>query len=167
MRAAASTAKHKRTSAAASDRLVIASAALKSHGLPLTIQRRRLLEGFLGRTDHPSAETLYREIGPTLPGLSRATVYRTLEKLVELGLVARIGHHGAETRYDPRIGRHHHLVCEVCGAVRDHEAIALDALPLPDPRTGFEVRDYTVHFRGTCSACRPRGSRKRSRRSAK
>jgi Fe2+ or Zn2+ uptake regulation protein len=134
-------------------RLERAASALKEHGLPLTIQRRRLLEGFLERTDHPSAETLYREIGPSLPGLSRATVYRTLEKLVELGLVARIGHHGSEARYDPRIGRHHHLVCERCGAVHDHESVELDRLPLPDASTGFEVSDYTVQFRGTCAAC--------------
>ena len=144
-------------------RLEVAAAALKSQGLPLTIQRRRLLEGFLERTDHPSAETLYRETSPSLPGLSRATVYRTLETLVELGLVARIGHPGSEVRYDPRIGRHHHLVCEKCGAVRDHEAAKLDALPLPDASTGFEVSDYTVQFRGTCAACRgkhPRRSKK-------
>ena len=149
----------KRTATSAT-RLEIVAAALKSHGLPLTIQRRRLLEGFLERTDHPSAETLYREISPHLPGLSRATVYRTLETLVELRLVARIGHHGAEVRYDPRIGRHHHLVCEVCGAVRDHEAAQLDRLPLPDASTGFAVSDYTVHFRGTCAACRPKPSRR-------
>ena len=149
-------------------RLERAASALKDHGLPLTIQRRRLLEGFLERTDHPSAETLYRETLPLLPGLSRATVYRTLEKLVELGLVERIGHPGSHARYDPRTERHHHLVCGRCGAVRDHEAAKLDALPLPDASTGFEVSDYTVQFRGTCAACRARGSKRarRSRRSS-
>src|SRR6186997_2090463 len=88
-------------------RLETAAAALKANGLPFTIQRRVLLEGFLGRHDHPSAETLYQEISPSLRGLSRATVYRTLEKLVELGLAEKIAHPGSEVRYDPRVERHH------------------------------------------------------------
>ena len=140
-------------------RLEAAAHALKQHGLPFTIQRRKLLEGFLGRTDHPSAERLYQEIAPDLPGLSRATVYRTLEKLVELKLAGRIAHPGAEVRYDPRTERHHHLVCDACGSVGDYEATRLDHLPLPSNATGFEVRDYTVQFRGLCAACshpRPR-----------
>jgi Fe2+ or Zn2+ uptake regulation protein len=150
-------------------RLGAAEEALREHGLPLTIQRRRLLEGFLGRKDHPSAETLYREIGPSLPGLSRATVYRTLEKLVEFGLAARLGHPGSQARYDPHVERHHHLVCDGCGAVCDYDSPKLDRLPLPEADTGFEVSDYTVQFRGLCAACRARNSARarRSRRSAK
>jgi Fe2+ or Zn2+ uptake regulation protein len=134
-------------------RLAAAADALRARGLPLTIQRRALLEGFLGRDDHPSAETLYREIAPRLRGLSRATVYRPLETLVELGLAERIAHPGSEVRYDPRIERHHHLVCDACGAVADYAARKLDRLPLPSPALGFEVTDYTVQFRGLCAAC--------------
>jgi Fur family transcriptional regulator, peroxide stress response regulator len=137
----------------AAARLEQAAAALKSQGLPFTIQRRALLEGFFRRLDHPSAETLYREISASLPGLSRATVYRTLEKLVELGLAERISHPGSEVRYDPKVERHHHLVCDACGSVSDYEARKLDHLPLPDTRD-FEVSGYTVQFRGLCAACR-------------
>jgi Fur family peroxide stress response transcriptional regulator len=145
-------------------RLEAAAEALRARGLPLTIQRRALLEGFLGRDDHPSAETLYREIAPRLRGLSRATVYRTLETLVAIGLAERIAHPGAEVRYDPRIERHHHLVCEACGSVADYAARALDRLPLPSPALGFEVTDYSVQFRGLCAACaRPRSRRRAGR----
>lgn len=141
-------------------RVAAAAEALRAHGLPVTVQRRRLLEGFVGRTDHPSAEALYLDIAPGVPGLARATVYRTLEKLVELGLAARIDHPGAHTRYDPRVGRHHHLVCEACGAVSDHESEELDRLRLPRNTAGFEVKDYTVQFRGLCARCaRPRSRR--------
>jgi Fur family peroxide stress response transcriptional regulator len=136
----------------AAARLDLAAAELKRHGLPFTIQRRALLEGFFRRLDHPSAETLYRDISAALPGLSRATVYRTLETLVELGLAARIAHPGSEVRYDPKIERHHHLVCDACGAVTDYQAARLDRLPLPEAG-GFEVSGYTVQFRGLCAAC--------------
>ena len=130
-----------------------AAAALRERGLPLTVQRRRLLERFLLCTDHPAAETLYADVAPLVPGLSRATVYRTLETLVELGLAVRIGHPGWEVRYDPRIERHHHLVCDGCGAVSDHESAALDALRPPRRIAGFAVRDFSVQFRGLCVCC--------------
>lgn len=137
----------------AEPRLRHAAEALRARGLPLTIQRRRLLERFLGCTDHPAAETLYRDVAPQVPGLSRATVYRTLETLVELGLAVRIAHPGSEVRYDPRSDRHHHLVCDACGAVLDYEAEKLAALPLPPKCMGFTATGYTVEFRGVCSAC--------------
>ena len=148
-------------------RLEAAAAALKEHGLPLTIQRRVLLEGFLEREDHPSAETLYREIAPKLRGLSRATVYRTLEKLVELGIAERIGHPGSQARYDPHTGRHHPLVCDACGSIADYAARKLDRLPLPSRALGFEVLDYSVQFRGLCAGCARSPSASRSRRAAR
>jgi Fur family peroxide stress response transcriptional regulator len=134
-------------------RMAAAAQALRARGLPLTIQRRRLLERFLGCTDHPAADALFRDVAPSVPGLSRATVYRTLETLVELGLAVRIAHPGWEVRYDPRTDRHHHLVCDGCGVVLDYEATKLDKLPLPPSSTGFTATGYTVEFRGLCAAC--------------
>jgi Fur family peroxide stress response transcriptional regulator len=134
-------------------RMAAAAEALRARGLPLTVQRRRLLERFLTCTDHPAADALYRDVALAVPGLSRATVYRTLETLVELGLAVRIAHPGWEVRYDPRTDRHHHLVCDGCGAVLDYEAAKLDRLPLPPPSTGFTATAYTVEFRGLCRAC--------------
>jgi len=134
-----------------------AAEALKGRGHALTVQRRKILELFQSRTDHPAAETLFRDVERVIPGVSRATVYRTLELLVELGFAVRICHPGAEARYDPRVGRHHHLVCDRCGKVQDHVAPELDRLPLPPGGADFAVSDYSVHFRGTCSACRKGG----------
>ena len=137
-----------------------AESALRAKGLPLTVQRRRLLERFLVSTDHPAAETLHADVAPLVPGLSRATVYRTLEKLVELGLAVRICHPGWEVRYDPHVERHHHLVCDGCGSVGDLESAELDRLRLPRSPAGFEISGFTVQFRGLCARCaRPRSKR--------
>lgn len=132
-----------------------AETALRAAGLPVTEQRRRLLARFLGCTDHPAADTLHADVARQVPGLSRATVYRTLETLVELGLAVRIAHPGWEQRYDPRTDLHHHLVCDRCGLVLDHEEPALDRLPLPQARSGFAAAGYSVQFRGLCAGCAP------------
>lgn len=142
-------------------RLEHACSTLRAHGLPVTVQRRALLEQFVGRTDHPSVDMLHEGLARTLPGVNRATVYRTLETLVELGLATRMAHLGAQSRYDPRVERHDHLICERCGSVEDLFSTPLDGLRLPQPASGFRARDYTVQFRGLCRSCAP-GSRSTS-----
>ncbi len=134
-------------------RLEHACSKLRAHGLPVTVQRRALLEQFVGRTDHPSVDMLHEALARTLPGVNRATVYRTLETLVELGLASRMAHEGAQGRYDPRVERHDHLVCERCGSVEDLFAPPLASVRLPRPASGFRARDYTVQFRGLCGPC--------------
>ena len=125
-----------------------------AHGVPLTVQRRAILAELRRHDDHPTAESIYEAVAPDLDGLSRATVYRTLETLVELDLAARIAHPGAALRYDPKAWRHHHLVCEGCGAVLDVELPGLELPPLPkSSAAGFVVRDWSVQFTGRCASC--------------
>ena len=68
------------------------------------------------------------------PGISRGTVYRTLDTLARLRLIVRVSHPGSAARYDGHTERHHHLVCEECGAIRDLEDAGLDALEIPRTR---------------------------------
>jgi len=86
--------------------------------------------------------------------VSRATVYRTLETLAERGLVVRVSHPGAAVRYDIKVHRHHHLVCELCGSITDFDNETLDGVELPDlTRAGFQAHDFSVHVRGVCKDC--------------
>ena len=138
-------------------------AACHLHGLPLTVQRRVILEALAARTDHPTADDILEDVRRRLPEVSRTTVYRVLDTLVRLGLAVRICHPGASARFDPRTERHHHLVCVQCEKVVDLHVPALSALPLPNTRSvSFAISDYSIHFRGLCGDCRGRrGERKR------
>lgn len=127
----------------------------RRHGVPLTVQRRAVLEAVLERDDHPSAEQVFAVVRTRIPGISRTTVYRVLDALVGLGVIGRAHHQGSIARFDAKTHRHHHLVCEGCRRVVDYEAPGLDGLPLPEPAAiGFEVRDYSIQFTGLCAACR-------------
>lgn len=138
-------------------RLEELEAACRRRGLPLTVQRRVVLEALAERTDHPTADQLLVDVRSRLPGVSRTTVYRVLETLVRLGLAVKTCTPGSAVRFDPRTERHHHLVCLQCERVIDLHAPSLDALRLPTLKTvGFEISDYSVHFRGTCPECRRR-----------
>lgn len=142
------------------------AAACRAQGLPLTVQRRAILEVLAGRTDHPTADQVFAAVRKRLPGVSRTTVYRVLDTLVRLGLAVKTAHPGASVRFDPRTERHHHLVCTDCERVIDLHAPELDALRLPDTRRlGFEVDDFSLHIRGLCLACKSarRSARRRAR----
>jgi Fe2+ or Zn2+ uptake regulation protein len=132
-------------------------------GLRLTIQRRAVLESFLDAPDHPSADQVYTAVCRRLPGVSRTTIYRTLDQFVRLGLLTKACHPGSAVRYDNRTDIHHHLVCLACGRIIDIDNARLDSIRLPDTkRFDFEVRDFGVHIRGLCGPCR-RKSRKEGR----
>jgi Fur family peroxide stress response transcriptional regulator len=133
----------------------------QSLGIPMTLQRRAILEVLASRTDHPTADEVLAELERRIDGVSRATVYRMLETLVQHGLLVRVCHPGAAARYDMKLHRHHHLVCDACGRIIDVEAPHLDGLALPDVAPeGFRVRDFSVHIRGLCIRCAPREDRK-------
>ena len=127
----------------------------RERGLPLTVQRREILLAVLERDDHPTAEQLYESLKDRIPGLSRTTVYRVLSTLVDMGVIRRLHHPGAAARFDGKIQRHHHLICNKCDKVIDIHDATWDEVPLPDVRRErFEIDDFTVHFTGICAECR-------------
>ncbi|HVZ79839.1 MAG TPA: transcriptional repressor [bacterium] len=126
----------------------------REQGLPLTSQRQVILETLAGRVDHPTADQVFEAVEGRLPGLSRTTVYRVLETLVRLGIVHKASHLGSAARYDPNTERHHHLTCLQCHKVVDLEEDRVRELRLPPASgKGFEVVDYSVHFKGYCPDC--------------
>jgi Fur family peroxide stress response transcriptional regulator len=141
--------------------------ACRRHGVPFTVQRAVILEALAGRDDHPTADQLLETVRALLPGISRTTVYRVLDTLVRLGFAVKTCTPGSAVRFDARTERHHHLVCLECERVIDVHEPALDALDLSRARrAGFEISDYSVHFRGTCPDCRGQKTRGRAGRPA-
>ena len=139
----------------AADRLSAFDAECRRRGLALTVQRRAVYGELAERKDHPTADQVYDALHERLPGLSRATVYRVLETLVEQGFARKVHHPGAVARFDPMTTRHHHLVCDRCGRLVDLEDGAVSAVRLPEAgRRGFEIRDYSISFTGLCRDCR-------------
>ena len=129
----------------------------REQGTPVTLQRRAILETVLDLEGHPTADDVLEAVLRGNPGISRTTVYRSLETLVRMGLITKLCHPGRSVRYDRRTGIHHHLVCMRCDGIADFSDGRLDALGVPDTSTeGFEVWDHRVQLRGLCKDCRER-----------
>jgi len=76
----------------------------RRRGLAVTVQRRAVFTELARRRDHPTADQVYDAVRDRLPGLSRTTVYRVLEALVENGLARKVHHAAGVVRFDPMTG---------------------------------------------------------------
>jgi Fur family transcriptional regulator, stress-responsive regulator len=129
---------------------------LRDRGWRLTAQRRAVADVLAGEHIHLTADAVYRRAQRALPEISLATVYNTLNELVDMGEVLEISTGDGPKRYDPNTtAAHHHLYCAGCGALRDVNPKGVDQLALPaSEQHGFELLDVDIVFRGRCPDCR-------------
>ena len=126
----------------------------RERGVPLTAQRRTVMKAVLELGSHPTADEVFASDMVRKAGVSRATVYRTLDGLAGMGAVIKIGHGGNAIRYDGRIELHHHLVCLRCNAITDFSSDGLDAIRIPNAaKFGFVVKGFHVQLSGLCRQC--------------
>ncbi len=135
-------------------RLQHLQAGLQRAGVKLTAQRVAICRALAGSDAHPDAETVYRAVRGHLPTLSRDTVYRTLARLVALGLITRLGAAPGRMRFDGAVRAHHHFCCVRCGAIADVacEALAQGAVPAAVHACG-QVQTVQVTVYGLCRRC--------------
>ena len=124
--------------------------AFQAGALRCTPQRYAVMEYLMRSPVHATADEIFRAINRTDPRASRATVYNSLHALVRAGFVRQVAIEGSAVRFDANIDRHHHFVCDGCGAVEDIPWFDLKVEP---PLGARSVRTYEVVFRGTCGQC--------------
>lgn len=128
---------------------------LREKGHRLTPQRVIVLEAIETSEDHVSAEEIYERARSRYPYMNISTVYRTLELLKELGLVAESDLGGGRYLYHPTgKASHHHLVCRKCGRIEDVDEAAFERLRDElKARYGFDARFEHMAVFGTCKRC--------------
>lgn len=115
--------------------------------------RRKVVE-MLGRQ---SCALTALEIDARLDGVGRATVYRALEQMEELGLIQKIdvgGDSAGFEKVDPEGHHHYHFVCTDCGKVVPFEDPKLEqVIHEVSKRDGFEIQSHDITLKGTCENC--------------
>lgn len=128
---------------------------LAKHHLKLTRQREHILQAFL-RTEHVTAEQMYRQLSKKDPHIGLATIYRTLNLFCEAGL-AQARHFGSQTQYDniSHKGHHDHLICTGCGKIIEFENCDIERLQEEVARkNGFTIQTHKLELYGLCTSCR-------------
>ncbi|MGV1048873.1 MAG: Fur family transcriptional regulator [Solirubrobacterales bacterium] len=134
-----------------------ALATLAEAGLRKGGARTAVVEALAGHECAVTALDLDDELRRRRPPVGRASVYRALEQLEQLGLVQRIevcrGTAGYE-RIDPTGHHHHHAICRDCGRMVPFEDSKLEqAIGQLCQEMDFEVTEHDVVLRGVCERC--------------
>ncbi|MFQ5877264.1 MAG: Fur family transcriptional regulator [Acidobacteriota bacterium] len=131
---------------------------LRAGGARPTRQRRTVFAALAACADHPTAEMLHRMARRRIPDLSLATVYKTLDLLVEARLAGRFVDVNGVARYDARTEPHDHRRCLRCGRVEDVN-LPRRSRRLADIRVpGFAITGCHFELLGVCDRC-PGGAR--------
>jgi len=131
---------------------------LREHELKATNQRVALLKLLDSTHEHFDAEEIYLELLKKQKNVSRATVYRSLDALVEQNLVTRLDFGEGRMRFERSKGEdehHDHLICEECGKVIEFFSLEMEAQQLSVcEEHDFMPSDHTMHIFGICSECK-------------
>jgi len=125
---------------------------LKEIGLKITPQRQAILKLLRGNQTHPSAESIHTEILKKYPGISFATVYNTLSRLIEAGEIMELDIDPNKKRFDPCVTPHTHFYCKVCGKVFD---VVCDTSLSSNIKKidGHQVDAIQLNLKGVCKEC--------------
>jgi Fur family peroxide stress response transcriptional regulator len=120
---------------------------LREHGIQATPQRIAVAEYVLDTDSHPSSEQVWAKVRRSFPTVSRATVYNTLNLLVEKGLLRAQVLRGGTIVFDCRVKPHHHFIDRKTGKIYD---IPWDAVKVTGHRSlgDFEVEEHQVVMKG-------------------
>lgn len=132
-----------------------AAALLRRAGCRPTPQRLLILQS-LGAGDHVTADDVLAQVRAASPAVNASTVYRTLEALRAAGLVRQTHLGGSRLHYElVRDHRHHHVVCERCGAVAHvHDDVLAPLARALAGATGWDLStDREIVVPGVCPDC--------------
>jgi Fur family transcriptional regulator, ferric uptake regulator len=135
--------------------------ALHHLGYRITPQREMIVEAIAHSGGHATAEEIYDQVKVRTQAVNLATVYRTLDLLVEKGLASRANLWDGRVVYATMLhGPHIHLVCRQCGAISLADSNVLQSLEA-QLLTSYDFTPDLQHLSivGLCAGCRSTGDK--------
>jgi Fur family ferric uptake transcriptional regulator len=138
----------------------------KGCGYRITHPRQMILDVLSKTSKHMSAEEIYLAVHKIYPAIGLTTVYRTLELLVQMGLVFKFDFGDGRARYELSEGpkgvrHHHHLVCTNCGRIIDYTDFIDEEVELLSQieeglskKFNFKITNHLIQFYGLCDKCK-------------
>jgi len=133
---------------------------LKKKGYKFTPQRKAILDVVASHVgSHLSSEEIYDFVKVSNPEIGLATVYRTVQLLVELDVLSKLNLDDGFVRYEMNDHEgdqhhHHHLICSECGKIIEVKEDLLDSIELEiEKKYEFLIKDHKLKFFGLCNSC--------------
>ena len=127
---------------------------------------RKIILNFLSKSkQHMSVKEIYASLRASHPSLGLSTVYRTLDLLARMNVVAKISIGDGHSRYEfkpvGKEGHHHHLICTKCGIILNYSEFMDEELRLVNKteeklskKFNFIIEDHNIEYFGICTNCR-------------
>ncbi len=128
---------------------------LLSYNVKPSLQRIEVMKYLLEYKNHPTADMIFNELSPSIPTLSKTTVYNTLKLLSDSGVIQSLNIDEKNVRYDGDLSTHAHFRCTKCGKILDiplENQDNLNKIPMPDSRD-FQITECQVYYKGECKDC--------------
>jgi Fur family ferric uptake transcriptional regulator len=129
---------------------------LRQRGYKVTTQRRAVIKAVSQSREHLTPSAIYERVHHQNPKIGLVTVYRTIDMLVNLGLICEL-HSGSSCRsYLIKVTpiHHHHLICSDCGRVVNFQECDLKRLEKQLIKsTGYKIQSHLLEFLGLCREC--------------
>jgi Fur family transcriptional regulator, ferric uptake regulator len=138
---------------------------LRNHGFKCTPGREMILEVLESTNEHLSPEEIFSKAQKSCPELGLTTVYRTLEMLINLGMVIKLDIGDGKSRYElsesvNQKKHHHHLVCNGCGKIIDYSDFMNEEMEYLskiekalEKKHNFKINNHVIQFYGKCITC--------------
>lgn len=128
---------------------------LRASGISVTKPRLAIMQYLMQNHVHPTAEVIYTEISKSNPGMSRATIYNTVNKLAECGVLTTLTIDEKTQHFDINTTPHGHLHCTTCGKIYD---LPLRGITTDQAYRHFELDGHCItevhqYYRGICQEC--------------
>lgn len=130
---------------------------LQARHLPATRPREMIASIVLTSREHLSVDGIQRRLREEGISIGLATIYRSLDTLVESGLVRAHDFGEGFRRFEPMhaSAQHGHLVCSRCGQVTEFSTDRFERLlPIVSDEHGFLHHRHLVEIHGLCRTCR-------------
>lgn len=127
----------------------------------MTAQRELVLKAFADTdAEHLSSEEVYRKVLEKRLKISKATVFRTVELLAEVGILRKIVFRDGIVRYElveENENEDQQIICNQCGKAFDFSLDKVDELiKKAEKKTGFQIDEVQIKFYGLCPECQER-----------
>ena len=137
----------------------------EGHASRVTAPRQAILEFMSKSSKHLSAKEIYASLHKSYPNMGLSTVYRTLDLLARMGIVAKLSLGDGQSRYEFKSKKkkehHHHLICTSCGKIINYSEFLDEELRLVKKteerlaeKYNFVIQDHNIEFLGRCEKCK-------------
>ena len=126
---------------------------LNQFSIKPSVQRTAIMEYLLSYRTHPTIEEIYLALSPSMPTLSKTTVYNTMNLFLEHKVVQQLVIDEKNARFDVDTTAHAHFMCKSCVKVYDIFNLSPTMFSVPQ-NLGFDIHSVEISYSGICNECR-------------